>query len=473
MRQRLFLSLACAGALTSCEVKPSIPVLQHELNEAYIAATNEDLAADGVALDQLRGTLGMLFGSPANPGFFRTEEWIDDEYDPNFGDLELSDEQWGDLVDANTADFSVQLAHIEAGEYDKVVVPPEKLELRAKWQGVLDGWEEIRAQIETGDATQADLDAYVAENNVEEEDGETYDGYALSMFKEWYPTLAESAEMYRVNCFHCHGVSGGGNGTTAEWLEPSPRDYRRGWFKYTALGEKARPRRADLLNILRQGLYPTTMPNFARMTPAELNGLVDYVRLLAIRGETEVRLASEYDADEGGFALEKVQETYLDVWAEWDASADYVIAFEGEVPRATPETIARGESLFHDPLKANCVSCHGTTGRGDGPSAFEANEDGELVPVKDDWGNEIAPRDLTRGLFRFGRRPIDIYRRIHAGINGTPMPSHAAMKDPNNPSERLMSDADLWSIVHYVQSLSSPGMIVAGGTADESNEGTH
>ncbi|MCZ6596338.1 MAG: cytochrome c, partial [Planctomycetota bacterium] len=107
-----------------------------------------------------------------------------------------------------------------------------------------------------------------------------------------------------------------------------------------------------------------------------------------------------------------------------------------------------------------CASCHGPDGRGGGPSAEERNPvTGEMEPVKDDWGNPIIIRDLTRGLFRFGRRPIDLYRRIYAGINGTPMPSHSAMKAPGT-NDRMLSDEDLWDIVHYVRSLSSHGQTV-------------
>jgi hypothetical protein len=48
-----------------------------------------------------------------------------------------------------------------------------------------------------------------------------------------------------------------------------------------------------------------------------------------------------------------------------------------------------------------------------------------------------------------GRRPIDIYRRIYSGINGTPMPSS---KDPNttiNETPEQRSDR-IWHLVHFV-----------------------
>ena len=55
----------------------------------------------------------------------------------------------------------------------------------------------------------------------------------------------------------------------------------------------------------------------------------------------------------------------------------------------------------------------------------------------------IPPRNLRQGLYRGGRRPLDIYYRIHAGINGAPMPAAAGTVAPE----------DIWHIVNYVRSL--------------------
>ena len=41
----------------------------------------------------------------------------------------------------------------------------------------------------------------------------------------------------------------------------------------------------------------------------------------------------------------------------------------------------------------------------------------------DAWGNPTKAADLTSGMLRGGTEPLDIYRHIDAGINGTPMPS--------------------------------------------------
>ena len=170
----------------------------------------------------------------------------------------------------------------------------------------------------------------------------------------------------------------------------------------------------------------------------------------------------KYDAEIGGFGgIASFQEEYAFVHEKWAEAEDEgkVIAYDGEVPQSTPETVARGRQLFlgGEGTGANCASCHGEDGRGGGPSAFEADpETGEMVRVKDDWGHGISPRDLTRGLYRFGRRPIDLYRRIYAGINGTPMPEHIGMQiTEEDGSQRPLDEDDVWDLVHFVRSIAS------------------
>ena len=42
----------------------------------------------------------------------------------------------------------------------------------------------------------------------------------------------------------------------------------------------------------------------------------------------------------------------------------------------------------------------------------------------DDWGNPLRPANLNRGVYKGGRRPLDLYWRIAKGINGAQMPAH-------------------------------------------------
>jgi mono/diheme cytochrome c family protein len=332
------------------------------------------------------------------------------------------------MRDDNARRFRHELEMIEQGNYDQVRpfrTAPRLQEL----------WDELMATRGT-----------TSEAEVREQ--------AKELLLSWYPSLRDSAELYRVQCLHCHGASGGGDGPTARFLDPLPRDYRRGIFKFTAVKDKARPRRADVYEVLDQGVYGTAMPSFRRISMAERHGLVDYVRLLALRGEVEVLLAATYASDEE-LPVGVVEETYVDVWEKWNGAGEKYVGYAGEIPPPTPELIARGDRLFHDATTGNCASCHGDTGRGDGPAAFKQLEDGRTVSAyQDDWGHDIVPRDLTLGVYRGGGRPIDIYRRIHNGINGTPMPALGDSKKADGTP--LLTSEDMWALVHYVRSLSQP-----------------
>ena len=447
--RRAALLAALALSFTSaCGFQPPTPALTYSLNTPVIEK-NADLAADPGAQSQLVGALEFLFGTPSGPRFLTMPEWVDEGFDPNFwGEDALKAEgheaEWNALVASNRQRFHEQLDAIARGDLAAVKQPRYSDDL-GRW------WEELLAALPEGGPDSP------------YEDG-TWREAAVKLFEEYYPSLATSAAFYHLQCYHCHGAEGGGNGSTSQFLEPRPRDYRPGKFKFTALKEKARPRHEDLFRTLAEGVYTTAMPSFRRFSDAQLHGLVDYVRLLAIRGEVEILLADSFAADEG-LTFDAVKENYEFVVGRWREAPDKLIVYEGEIPAETPERIAHGRALFMTPGEqggANCVSCHGPTGRGDGASAFEVDPvTQKRRRVKDDWGNEISIRDLTRGVFRFGRRPIDLYRRIYAGINGTPMPEHIGMAITENGAQRTMNEVDIWDLVFFVRSMSSHAPEVA------------
>ncbi len=62
----------------------------------------------------------------------------------------------------------------------------------------------------------------------------------------------------------------------------------------------------------------------------------------------------------------------------------------------------------------------------------------------DDWGNPLRPANLNRGVYKGGRRPIDIFWRIAKGINGAQMPAHY-------PSP--LNEKKVWDLVNFVLAL--------------------
>ncbi|MBA3312820.1 MAG: cytochrome c [Planctomycetota bacterium] len=287
-------------------------------------------------------------------------------------------------------------------------------------------------------------------------------------------TLTRGQELYARHCIHCHGPGGAGDGPTARYLDPKPRDYRPGKYKFTSTAGPEKASSADLLDTLKRGIPGTSMPAFRMLSNDDLHALVEYVRWLSIRGDYEYQLASTVaafdftreayderieDGDEREEILEDVKSFLEDVFPdEAEIIADGIIESweEADDPSAivvptvsrvedTPESRLRGRALYLSE-KAKCATCHGTYGKGDGPQAFAYQPDSRtkqnypLPGLYDDWHNPIRPRDLTQGVYRGGRRPIDVFRRIHAGIKGTPMPRFAGS----------LTEEEIWDIVNYV-----------------------
>ncbi len=113
-------------------------------------------------------------------------------------------------------------------------------------------------------------------------------------------TLKEGGHLFQVNCQHCHGMIGDGDGKGGSRdYRPLPRDYRQGLFKFMstdpALGGKRKPSRADLFHTISHGTEEASgMPEFQRMLNDEqIRLLISYVIHLSIRGETEYEVMKE------------------------------------------------------------------------------------------------------------------------------------------------------------------------------------
>jgi mono/diheme cytochrome c family protein len=199
----------------------------------------------------------------------------------------------------------------------------------------------------------------------------------------WSDTEGGKHGLYRLHCAHCHGISGDGQGPTAMILNPYPRDYRPGVFKFKSTYTSAEPTDDDLRAILDNGIPGTAMPSFALLPPDEVDALVEYVKYLSMRGQMESALvnfiAQEVDPeDEFNPAKDAelreivVDELLTEVVALWEEAPEQVIVPGDEpIPPADRTTeqlaasIAAGRELFYG-TRANCIQCHGPTALGDG-----------------------------------------------------------------------------------------------------------
>jgi len=95
----------------------------------------------------------------------------------------------------------------------------------------------------------------------------------------------------------------------------------------------------------------------------------------------------------------------------------------GPVP-SSPESIQRGKQLFTQ----NCATCHGESGKGDGPAAAALNP---------------KPANLAAGQFKQGGEPQQIFQTVTNGVPGTAMVGWATIPEQGR-----------WDLVNYVRSLS-------------------
>ncbi len=269
-------------------------------------------------------------------------------------------------------------------------------------------------------------------------------------------TLERGSVLYRIHCLHCHGVTGDGRGPTARWVNPHPRDYRQGLFKFQSVDQtdqKRPPRRADLHRVIKYGVEGTAMPAFVLLPDRDIDLLVSYVTHLSIRGKVEYEaFSTAFDLVDGVLEpkatrplddfLPKMTKIVASSWLESQAREIKIapFPFDENDKKLMRESVMRGQTLFlgvanEQAKAANCVNCHTDYGR---QAKFRF----------DLWGTLVRPNNLTNGIYRGGRRTIDLYYRIHSGINGSEMISFG---------KQLKSD-DIWDLVNFVQTLPYPSM---------------
>lgn len=208
--------------------------------------------------------------------------------------------------------------------------------------------------------------------------------------------------LYDAQCAACHGLHGDGKGILATGgMNPQPRDFTSGWFKFRSTPSGTLPTDDDLFRVISRGISNSTMPAWSQfLTEQQRWEVVHYVKTFV----------EEMDSEGPGKP----------------------IAVSPPLP-SSPESIARGRQLY---ATAGCEQCHGNDGLGDGRSAHE---------LTDDWGFPIRPADLTNKWgFKGGYTLTEVYQTLRTGLDGTPMP---VLDDAFSPEET-------WHLVNYILSLS-------------------
>ncbi|HTV60744.1 MAG TPA: c-type cytochrome [Verrucomicrobiae bacterium] len=205
--------------------------------------------------------------------------------------------------------------------------------------------------------------------------------------------------LYRRFCVGCHGIEGNGEGDNAQWIDPKPRDFTEATFRWRSTPTGTLPTDQDLYDTITRGVVGTFMPSWRPLPPQWRVDVLAYIKTFSPKWQTQ--------------------------------KAGTPITIPAETPK-TIESVLHGRELFD---QMQCWKCHGTEGRGDGPSAST---------LTDDKGNPIKPYDFHDGTrFRCGTTNQDLYKIFMTGLDGTPMPSFADILKPN----------DAWDLVHFLRTL--------------------
>lgn len=223
----------------------------------------------------------------------------------------------------------------------------------------------------------------------------------------------EGRVLYERYCAGCHGAAGDGNGPAARMLIVQPRDFTKGIFKFRSTPAGTLPTDDDLYRTITRGIHRTSMPGWSLLPERERTALVDVVK------------------------------SFYPAWEEQGAGTPIAIpATPEDLPAAA--RVQRGRTVYQ---LLECGTCHGESGRGDGPSA--------ATLALDAWGSPQKPFNFTKGKLKSGGAPADVYRTFMTGLNGTAMPSYYDILA--EPDGEYVLEGDAWSLVAYVLSLRGAG----------------
>ncbi len=103
------------------------------------------------------------------------------------------------------------------------------------------------------------------------------------------PATAGDAEAgktpFATNCSSCHGMGGKGDGPVGAVLQPPPRDFSVGDFKFDTDDDGKTGTDADLKNVITNGAgkYGGSMlmaPWGAMLSPEDMDNVIAYIRSL-------------------------------------------------------------------------------------------------------------------------------------------------------------------------------------------------
>jgi mono/diheme cytochrome c family protein len=245
--------------------------------------------------------------------------------------------------------------------------------------------------------------------------------------------LADGERAYNMYCAGCHSEDGNGNGASAGFMHPRPRNFQEARFKFSSTRAGRLPRDEDLKRTIRNGLRGSAMPAWPLLPEQTVDSLVAYIK------------------------------TFSDEWDRRPAAEIPVVDDPYRSKEDKSEAIARGEVIYHG--FATCWTCH--------PAYVSESRLNEHLVAMDNpprpsfrpgltesekkvnaAGEMTYPPDFKRDHVRGGMSVDDLYRSIAAGITGTAMPTWVDSIAYHDSNGAIISRPDdIWAMAYYVQDL--------------------
>lgn len=230
------------------------------------------------------------------------------------------------------------------------------------------------------------------------------------------PRLIKGKALYAENCKSCHGERGQGAAPGTEGMKTPPRDFA----SPQARNELTRPR---MIKAVRDGLAGSEMKGFkGKLAAADIEATVDYVRAALMVPDAKISGTSAHGGREQDNAPKP---TAPQAAAATPSRADMSQPF----PSKLKGNAAWGKKFYN----ANCATCHGVKGDGQGPRAYFIN------PKPVDFLSEQSRASLNRPT---------LYTIVFAGKLGTEMPAWRF----------VLSEQEIANVAEYVfQAFILPG----------------
>lgn len=242
-------------------------------------------------------------------------------------------------------------------------------------------------------------------------------------------TLNVGYDTYMEYCYQCHGVNGDGAGPAAYGMNPQPRNFQQGLFKFASVTSGELPTDEDLRYTIRHGLKGTQMLPWD-LSNERTDAVIQYIK------------------------------TFSPVWKTAQAGTPQAVTADPWGETGAEEAIRQGRKIYHG--LAQCQQCHPhyanleeidayskeITGNG----VTSLRESPELSVLQDSsYGHKFMPPDYTKNPIKTGGDVASLYKVLGAGVGGTSMPAWKGMLSPKG--DEAESEKNLWALAYYVNSL--------------------